>query len=131
VEMNDRYFRSVQQTRTAMDLMMTEIRRCQAVGVTSSTSITLTSAAGDFSGHIITYAFTGNSITLTDNTAGTTATVASNVTSATFTILNGVNSQNSACVAAIALTLTVQIGQNQVTVSDSAAPRVNLVSLYQ
>jgi hypothetical protein len=140
VQMNDRYFRSVQQARTALDLLMTEIRRCQAVtapavpGSTRSyTSITLTAASGDFNGDSITYAYNaGNqTLTLTDNTAGTTTTLASNVTSASFTVMPGKNFSGANCISAIALTMTVEIPNNQITLSDSAAPRVNLVSLYQ
>jgi prepilin-type N-terminal cleavage/methylation domain-containing protein len=159
VEMNDRYFRSVHQARTGMDLIMNEIRKSVAItapAVPNSTgtytSITLTPPSSDFSGHSITIQYNNNTagtlpntVTLTDNTAGgmplvlagedTTQTWANPVpvvvTGAQFTVMPGVNASNQPCIAAISLTMTVKIGENSVTLSGTAAPRVNLVSLYQ
>jgi len=132
VEQNDRFFRSEQQARVTMDLMMGVIRRCQAVtSVTyigpsaSGTSITLTPSSGDFSGHSLTFTYNASNagsnpgtITMTDNIAGTTAVLASDVISASFNTITQNNFKT------VALNMTVQIDQNQVTVSDSAAPRI-------
>jgi prepilin-type N-terminal cleavage/methylation domain-containing protein len=147
VEVNDHYFRSVQQARTAMDLIITQVRRCQAVtspaigtlpSTASFSSITLTPDSTDFSGHSITIAYNNasagsnpNTVTLTDNVTSAVSILASNVVSASFTVMPGTNSAGNAAVAAVALTLTVQIPQENMTLSGSACPRVNLVSLYQ
>jgi type II secretory pathway pseudopilin PulG len=148
VEVNDRYFRSVQQARTAMDLILTQIRRCQAItspaiGSLPSTAnfstITLTADSGDFSGHSVTFAYNNgtaasnpNTVTITDNSTSAPARVmASNVVSVSFNVMPGLNSSGNPAVAAVGLTLTVQIPEEQMTLSGSACPRVNLVSLYQ
>jgi hypothetical protein len=152
VQMNDTYFRSVHQSRCAIDMIMTQVRRCAAVtspppssqnnATSTVTSITLTPAtsdasdSSDFSGHNITIAYNSSGtyagdITLYDNTTGTYSVLAQNVTSAAFTALTGKSFSGTLCVAAISLTMTVQIGENQITLSNSAAPRVNAVSLYQ
>jgi type II secretory pathway pseudopilin PulG len=136
VQMNDTFFRSIQQARTGMDLAMTEVRRCQSVSSASTTSVTLTPDATDFSGHSITIAYqtTGtyaHEITLTDNVTGSVMPLATNVASATFGSLSGLNLGGSTVVAAVSLTMTIQIGGSQMTLSDSAAPRADLVSLYQ
>jgi len=138
VEMNDRYFRAVQQSRTALDLVMTEVRRCQAITAASATSITITPASTDFSGHSITITYNNSSagsnpstITLLDNSTSNTMVIASNVTSAAFTSTTGQNMQGQTKTVAVTLAMTVQMGENQITLSDSAAPRVSLVSLYQ
>jgi prepilin-type N-terminal cleavage/methylation domain-containing protein len=149
VQASDTFFRSEQQARVALDLITTEVRRCAAVtapGVPSTattyTSITLTAPSTstgqgetDFNGDSITFAYNNssattnpNTITMTDNTAGTETTLASNVTSASFDV---VGTPSLSAVGSITLTMTVQIGTSQVTLSDSAAPRVNVSALYQ
>jgi prepilin-type N-terminal cleavage/methylation domain-containing protein len=120
VEANDRFFRSVQQARVAMDLITTEIRRCQSITSSSATSVTLTPATTDFNGDSITFTYNtvggyAGDLTLTDNVAGTTTVLATSLTSAAFNSLAGFKT--------IALAMTVQIGETQVTLSGSAAPR--------
>jgi hypothetical protein len=83
VEMNDHFYRSLQQARTGMDMMVTEIRRCTLTPATTitwtSSSVTLPSCP-DFSGDSVTFTYNNaaaatnpNTITLTDNTTGITS----------------------------------------------------------
>jgi prepilin-type N-terminal cleavage/methylation domain-containing protein len=123
VEANDRFFRSVQQARVAMDLVTTEVRRCQSVASASATSITLTAATTDFNGDSITFTYNtsgqyAGELTLTDNTAGTTTVLATNLVSASFA-----NYTASSVVKTISLVMDVEIGTTQVVLSGSAAPR--------
>lgn len=126
-EMNDRYARAVQQARVAENLVMTELRRCQSVGTVTNTTLNFTACPTDFSGHSITITYNNasattnpNTLTFTDATTGITSILASNVSSARFT------AQGTSIITGVSLSLTVQIDANQITLSDSAAPRCNL-----
>ena len=119
VQNNDEYFRSVQQSRVALDLIMGEIRRCSAITSASSTSLTLTAAAGDpgnFAGGSITFAFSNGQLTMTSG--ATTTPIAKNVTGAVFNY-----APSTAIPSEVSLAITVQVGADPVTISNSAAPR--------
>jgi type II secretory pathway pseudopilin PulG len=142
IEVNDRYFRAVQQGRSGMNLVMTEIRRAQAITNPTTrgacTSITFTPGPltnPDFSGHSLTIAYdsTNQWITLTDNTASPTQTMtlASNVTNAQFIVDTGSTYPSGSAVSSISLSMTIGIKGEAITLSDSAAPRINCVALYQ
>jgi prepilin-type N-terminal cleavage/methylation domain-containing protein len=130
VENNDRYFRGVQQTRVALDLIMGEIRRCQAITDSSHTnSITLTASAsdpGNFAGANITFAFNSGTgqVTMSIN-GGTPIAVASNVTNAVFNY-----GPSNVLPTEVSLALTVQNGEDAVTISNSAAPRYMMTSTW-
>lgn len=130
VEMNDRFFRSVQQARAAENLIMTEVRRSATQVFNSSTSIILTPPAGDtdFGGVSIAIAYNPPSGSTPGNITINGTPLAANVSSATF---SKSVSPTTGLITGISLTMTVQIGENQITLSDSAAPRANLTSLYQ
>jgi len=129
VEMNDRFFRSVQQARAAETYITTEIRRASAIGAVSSTSINITTPDLP-SGATIAYNSSTQQITLTPN-GGTASVLAGNVSAATFASVWGTNLGGSSAISAISLTLTIQFEQNQITLSDSAAPRANITALYE
>ena|ERR1700722_17553438 len=156
-EMNDHFYRSLQQARTCMDLVTTTLRRCQSVTSVSGTQVTFVSGPTDFNGGdtiSITYYPSGQNdpfgnpsngcITLSDTHNGTVTTSFligesstdgdSNpvvVSSASFSPATGYVASNGA----ITLNVTVQVGKypimNQITLSGSAAPRVNLTSAFQ
>jgi hypothetical protein len=159
-EMNDHFYRSLQQARSGMDLMMTEIRRCN---LTSSNAITVTAttvtlpSCPDFGGHSITFTYntTGanaDCITLTDNNTGITSilvgenpndTLPVDVSSASFsgpaeiiTSGNALSSTNPQYVnGSVSLTMTVQLGRyptmNEVILSGSSAPRASCSMAFQ
>jgi hypothetical protein len=150
VEMNDHFYRSLQQARTGMDMIVTTLRRCQSVGSVSSSSLTYTANPSDFPGTgtvgdslTITYnnasaSTNPNTITLTDNTTGITSILVgenSNTDAEPVVVSSASFDGSTAANGAIGVTLTVQIGQypimNQITLSGSAAPRVNLTSAFQ
>jgi prepilin-type N-terminal cleavage/methylation domain-containing protein len=147
VQASDTFFRSEQQARVALDLITTEVRRCYnvvlptpPVATTTVSSIEINPASADFGGNTdnVTFAYNNssattnpNTITMQDTATGITTVLASNVISASFDVTGGTNTQNVAVVGSITLTMTIQIGTSQVTLSDSAAPRVNVSALYQ
>jgi len=141
VETNDQFFRSMQQARSAQDMIMTLIRRCQGVTAANSSGITFNAANAsgnaDFNGDSLTIAYNAagpyaGDITLTDNTANTTTVMAANVSTATFTSTNGTDmNSNPVSFAVIGLSMTIRIDNNQVTMSNSAAPRVYNASLFK
>jgi len=158
-EMNDHFYRSLQQARGGMDLMMTEIRRANLSGTNeitwTSTSVTIQSAP-DFSGHSVTFTYNTSGtyqdcITLTDNNTNTTSilvgenpndTLPVDVSSASFSgpTVAGVavpitNSAGSNPNGSISLTMTVQLGRyptmNEVILSGSSAPRASCSMAFQ
>jgi prepilin-type N-terminal cleavage/methylation domain-containing protein len=146
---NDQFYRSLQQARAAENLIMTEVRRCASVTSQigtppcTTTAIQIVPPTGDpdFSGDTIDISynssadpnghFAANTITVYDTTTLTYTTLATNVTSATFNVSTGPNLAGQTVVGSVALKMTVQNGDNQVTLSDSMSPRANLTSLYQ
>jgi Tfp pilus assembly protein PilW len=154
-EMNDHFYRSLQQARSGMDLMMTEIRRANLTGsnaiTVTATTVTLPSCP-DFGAHSITFTYntTGanaDCITLTDNNTGITSilvgenpndTLPVDVSSASFTGPSGgviTNSTGTAPNGSISLTMTVQLGRyptmNEVILSGSSAPRASCSMAFQ
>lgn len=116
IEMNDQFFRATQAARVSINQVMAEVRKCQS-GVVSSDSLELTTA----NGHIRTYTFddTNDKLTITidDGVTPVTHTMAKNVQGIEF-FTDG---------QTISMTVTVQIGSNQIILNGSALPRRTLV----
>jgi Tfp pilus assembly protein PilW len=83
-----------------------------------------------FNGADFTYKYDPDAreILLYNNAAGTKAghVLARNITSCKLTADTGTDASGLACVTQVALTLTVTVGKNQITLSGSAAPRKSL-----
>jgi Tfp pilus assembly protein PilW len=128
VQNNDEYFRAVQQGRVALDLIMGEVRRCATVASCTATSLTLTPSS-DFNGDSLTFTIANGQITMTDNVASTTTVLAANVVTSganasTFNSL--INSSSNYSEIALTLTIWEPLGNNPVTLSNSAAPRYSM-----
>jgi hypothetical protein len=112
IKMNDQFFRASQAARVSVNQIISQVRTCQS-GVVSSTSLELTAA----NGQRCTYALDTDSrkltLTLEDLVPPVTHTMASNVGTLQF-LTDG---------KTIAMTITVEVGHNQVTLNGSAIPR--------
>ena len=73
------------------------------------------------------YDATNQLITLTDNSSGTVHTLGRDVTACQFLIQLGTDYNNAACVSRVTMEVTVKVGDNTVFLTDSAAPRRNIV----
>ena len=112
IEMNDQFTRASQAARISMNQIMAEVRKCKS-GITSPTSLELQTATDER--RIYTYSSATKQLTLTlpDNVPPTTYTLARSVTAAQF----------ASDGRTISLTITVQIGDNRITLSSSGMPR--------
>jgi type II secretory pathway pseudopilin PulG len=112
IEINDRFFRASQAARVSTNQIMAQVRRCQAVTI-NPTSLVMTTSTGEDR----TYAYNSSSkkltLTLTKLAPPPTYTLASNVSSVAFTT-DG---------KSVAMSITVQVGEDQVLLSGCATPR--------
>lgn len=134
IENNDRFFRATQSARVALGQILTEIRRCDSVQV-SSTQIdiirpTETRPANE---KMRSYKYDAANkrivlfITHLDNTTTGQFPAAESVVSiAPFTYDMGTDANNTACVARVSVALEVKVGSSDIRLSGSAAPRRSL-----
>ena len=111
IRANDEFFRASQAARVSVNQIMSEVRRCQS-GLVTSTSLEVTTSTGEQR----TYALNSDTrkLTLTlDGPVPTTHTLAS----------NGGRLQFLTDGKTIAMTVTIKVGNNQVTLNGSAIPR--------
>ena len=112
VEANDQFCRAAQAGRVSINQIMTEARRCQS-GVVAPTSLELTL----YNGEKRTYAL--------DNTANTLSMTLNSVDPPQSYVLahNVSDAQFSTDGKTISMTITVQVGPNQILLNGSALPR--------
>jgi prepilin-type N-terminal cleavage/methylation domain-containing protein len=127
---NDQFQRASQGARVALHQILTEIRRCDAVDISTHVVEVLRPESvretGELSRRYRYDATTGRLLMAIVHTDGTTSdeyVLARNISTLTFGKEMGVNSNNTACVVRATMTLTVSIGDNSVGMSGSAAPR--------
>jgi prepilin-type N-terminal cleavage/methylation domain-containing protein len=131
VQMNDRFFRASQASRVTMNQLLTEVRRCDSVAV-SSTYVDVIRPMEDLTtGEIyrrFAYDATNKRITIqifqAGGVGGTIYTLASNVSAATFGPAEMVKDANQAWVVVrVPISITVTVGSNDITLNGAAAPR--------
>jgi len=153
IENNDRYNRAVQENRIALDELTKEIRCAASIStVTLSTSSTSgwsikivddgsTGSNSGFGGDTRTWTYTAPTgttpgyISVTDNTLNTTGYIGStsstsgiSITGSTLTdSVGGGNALNGSAISGITIKVTLQIGDNTITLDGSASPRCNLL----
>jgi type II secretory pathway pseudopilin PulG len=111
IEVNDQFFRASQAARVSVNQVMAEVRKCQA-GLVDPTELEITTASGET--RTYNYDSTNKRLTMTiDGVLPVTHTMASNVGSLQF----DTDGQT------ISMTITVQVGNNSVTLNGSAIPR--------
>jgi type II secretory pathway pseudopilin PulG len=111
IRMNDEFFRASQAARVSVNQVMSEVRKCQS-GVVSDTSLELTTATGEKRTYDF-HADTGQFTMTIDGIVPVTALMARNVSNVRFDT-DG---------RTMSMTVTVQIGTNQIVLNGSAIPR--------
>jgi len=129
VENNDQFFRASQSARVALNLMLTEIRRCNAVNVPSATRIDMITADLQDLSFVYTYDSTRQTgkLMLIKNDTGAQYTLADHVAAMTFANDTALGAGNVTYVARVAIAMNVENKDNQVRLAGSAAPRRVLV----
>lgn len=112
IEMNDKFFRATQAGRVSVNQIMSTLRQCKTVDVDTH-SLDVTTATDSRS-----YEFDSTNKTLvmnmSDGMGGTlTQTLAHNVKNVTF----------STDTKTVSMLITVEVGNNSITLSGSAMPR--------
>ena len=116
IRMNDEFFRASQAARVSINHIMAEVRKCQN-GIVDTEAMELSTNTGEK--RIYAFDTATNRITLTfpEMVGAPTYTLARNVDSAQF-FTDG---------QTISMTVTVDVGTNQVTLTGSAMPRRTMV----
>ncbi len=131
VKMNDDFFRSSQAARVSLGQMLTEIRRCDSVAVTTTRLDVIRPDQNRLPNEVyrsFSYDATGKKLTLkvyyANGTSSPTYTLASNVTAVSFgPAETGTDANNATIVLRVPVTITVKNGTNDVQMSGSAGPR--------
>jgi prepilin-type N-terminal cleavage/methylation domain-containing protein len=133
VQSNDEFFRATQSARISLHQILTQVRRGSVNTASTSTALRLiTAAEDDGSGEDdYTYSFssTEKKLKLVTNDVLTDPdyALASNVKNVTFDVETGEDYTKAPCVTRVGVAITVEVGDNIVTLSGSAAPRRNLI----
>ena len=133
IQTNDEFFRATQAARISLHQILTQIRRGSVNTASTTTSLRLiTAVEDDGTGEDdFTYSFVAaeNRLKLitNDNLLDPDYTLASNVDNVSFAVETGEDYTHAPCVTRVSVAVTVQVGDNVVTLSGSACPRRNLV----
>jgi prepilin-type N-terminal cleavage/methylation domain-containing protein len=127
IQVNDEFFRASQAARVSMNQILTEIRRANAVSVPSplTGSPTLSMITHDTKDRTYTYDATNRRLKLITNDVTTDPdyTLASNCAIASFDVDTYTDTLGINHVIRVSVTIVVQVGQNQIRLTGSAAPR--------
>jgi Tfp pilus assembly protein PilW len=126
MNVNDEFFRATQSARISLVRITAHVRRGAVDEKSTTTNLhVITDTNQD-----ITYKMdaTTNQLQMINNTTGVTYVLARNVQTPTpFSIDLGTDYNNAQCVSRVSVNLLVRVGNNEVRLSGSAAPRRNLV----
>jgi Tfp pilus assembly protein PilW len=126
IDVNDDFFRATQGARVSLARMLTQVRRGTPATDTTSSSLHLITDGGQD----VNYNYNSSAQTLTYITNGSPTahnyTLARNVSQCSFSTVNGTDSTGTACVAKVTIVIAVKVGDNQILLSGSAAPRRSL-----
>lgn len=127
VQTNDEFFRASQAARVSLNQILTEIRRCQTVAVSTNRIDMITHDNRDVS---FIYDDTGANgpakrvlLSLNDNVPASLYSLASNVTSASFNADTATDESGRSYAVRVSVTLVVERGKNTIRLAGSAAPR--------
>lgn len=126
IQYNDQFFTASQAARVSMTQMMSAFRRCQSIQIYSDHADVIT-----FDGHSRTYSYDSAAKQLklvANDVSGTPSFVlARNITAATFNADMAPNPQTQILsVAQVAISLTINVNNNQMLLCGAAAPRINV-----
>ena len=112
IRVNDEFFRASQAARVSINQIMAEVRKCSS-GVVDTDAIELTNAAGEKRVYSFDVATNRLLLTFPDVIGAPSYTLARNVDDVEF-FTDGLTTS---------MTVTIEVGQNKVTLSGSAMPR--------
>ena len=133
VERNDAFFRATQAARISMHQILTQVRRGSVNLASTAQELRLITATTEGGGgdEDVSYKYIPAEKKLLlvthDIVDDPDYVLASNVAGLTFTVEPGQDYTKAPCVVRVTVRIRVQVGDNDVTVSGSAAPRRNLV----
>jgi hypothetical protein len=130
IQINDEFFRASQAARVSMNQMLTEVRRAKAISVSAS-SKKMDMITYDDKDRTYSYNNGSKALKLITNdiTTDPDYTMASNVTSYAIDADTMTDAGGITHVVRVSITIEVEVGNNRMRLSGSAAPR-RLVS-YQ
>ena len=112
IQNNDTFFRATQAARVSLNQILSQLRQCQSVTV-SSNQLAMTT----YDGQSVTYAWSNvtDNLTITPQTGSTSTTyvMAGNITALAF----ATDTQS------VTMMITVSVGNNTVTLNGAATPR--------
>jgi len=118
IEQNDEFFRASQAARVSMNQILTEIRRCESVVVTSTaTDLSMNAHDGKLRDYV--YDKAAKKLQLvTSNPLAPNYTLASNCSDASFAY-----DSKGGKIVRVSVTVVVHVGKNTIRLTGSAAPR--------
>ena len=128
IDLNDRFFRASQAARVSMHQILSEIRRSEAVQVPSATQVDLITSSNRDRRYKFVSTTKKLMLVTNDVTTDPDYTLASNVASCAFVAdseADPVTHINR--VVRVTVTIIVQIGDSNIRLNGSAAPRRSLV----
>jgi prepilin-type N-terminal cleavage/methylation domain-containing protein len=134
IENNDQFFRATQSARVALNQILTEVRRCDSVQVSSTqVDIIRPNETRPVNEKVRSYKYDAANKRLVlffryaDDTLSAEYPLAENIISSTpFSFDMGVDANNAACVSRLSVALEVKVKNNDIRLSGSAAPRRSL-----
>ena len=122
---NDKFFQATHTGRIALNRILTQIRRGLVDENSTATNLRLITETGQD----ITYNYNASTkqIKYITNTVTTDPdyVLARNMESCAFNVEMGTDHEGNSCVARVSLVITVKVGNNQLLLSGTAAPRRN------
>jgi hypothetical protein len=124
IEVNDEFFRASQAARVSLNRMLTQCRKGTVLTTSASTSL-------DFNTDLmkdVSYSYDATDKELlfvtNDDLTDPDYVLARNVTACAFSYVHGTNpATGDDCISRIAISITVTVGNNSITLCGSAAPR--------
>jgi len=123
IDMNDDFFRATQAARVSLARMVTQVRRGTPATDTSSSSLHLLTDTGQDVSYTYDSSTQQLNLLTNGNTTATNYVLAHNVSTCTFSTTTGTDSSGATCVAKVNIVIAVTVGNNQILLSGSAAPR--------
>jgi type II secretory pathway pseudopilin PulG len=133
IQNNDRFFRATQSARVAINQILTEVRRCDAIDDSKMSSTLLPirrpveTRPPNEACRFYKYDATNKRLVIyfqyTDGTLSAEYPLAEDVQSSPFTWDMGTDANNAVCVARVSVALQVKVGSSDIRLSGSAAPR--------
>ena len=127
IEENQRLFQAAQAARVSMNRMLSQCRRGTVLTTSTSTSLNFNTDTMLEVSYVYDAASDELRFVTNADTTDPDYVLARNVTACSFQYDPGTNPQTGEpCVARMAITITVTVGKNSVTLCGSAAPRAML-----